>query len=143
MNMRNTLLLTCLFIFSNFSFAQNVKPGVTTGHKKRVESLDFSPDGKYVVSAGGPDDGYVILWELRTGRVVRKWDSADGSAANFKAAFDALFTQNGNNILIGSQGHPLQTWAYQENTFQAFDHKEDNDRAVSYTHLTLPTIYSV
>lgn len=41
-----------------------------SGHKYGVHSVCISADGRWVLSAGGPD-GTVVLWELATGRCVR------------------------------------------------------------------------
>ena len=39
------------------------------GHSDDVNSIDFSPDGKYVLS--GSEDNTLRLWELLDGREVR------------------------------------------------------------------------
>lgn len=46
-----------------------------SGHRFRINSIAFSPDGKLVVSAGGYDDsglgaGDLILWDAATGKKV-------------------------------------------------------------------------
>jgi WD40 repeat protein len=42
-----------------------------TGHSGRVNSVAFSPDGKKLAS--GSDDKTVIIWEVATGREIRRW----------------------------------------------------------------------
>jgi WD40 repeat protein len=45
-------------------------------HGAAVRSMAFSPDGALLVSSD--KQGTVIVWEAGTGRVVRRWDLADG-----------------------------------------------------------------
>src|SRR6056297_3650431 len=40
-----------------------------TGHSRAITSMDFSPDGKFLVT--GSRDTTLKLWELKTGRVLR------------------------------------------------------------------------
>eukprot|EP00804_Cyclotella_cryptica_P000671 CCRYP_014692-RD/>CCRYP_014692-RD protein AED:0.17 eAED:0.17 QI:0/0/0/1/0/0/2/0/691 len=40
-----------------------------------VRCLSVSPDGQFLVSGG--EDGVLRLWEVQTGRLVRKWDLAE------------------------------------------------------------------
>ena len=42
-----------------------------SGHTGRVRSISFDPTGQYLVS--GSDDRSVCLWEVRSGRCLRKW----------------------------------------------------------------------
>ncbi|MCA8955806.1 MAG: hypothetical protein KDC87_07020 [Planctomycetes bacterium] len=46
------------------------------GHEGEVDSLSFSPDGKSLVS--GARDGSTILWEVRTGKLLRRVRASDG-----------------------------------------------------------------
>src|SRR5215213_5861671 len=45
-------------------------------HGSAVRSMSFSPDGALLASTD--KQGVVIVWEAATGRVVRRWDLADG-----------------------------------------------------------------
>lgn len=45
-------------------------------HGSAIRSIAFSPDGALLVAAD--KQGCVIVWESGTGRVVRRWDLADG-----------------------------------------------------------------
>jgi WD40 repeat protein len=45
-------------------------------HGAAIRTLAFSPDGALIVAAD--KQGAVILWEAGTGRVVRRWQLADG-----------------------------------------------------------------
>lgn len=48
---------------------------VQKGHSTNVSAIDFSPDGKYLVS--GSDDKNIKLWEAGTGREIRTFVAQD------------------------------------------------------------------
>lgn len=33
-------------------------------HKVRVENVCFTQDGRYLISLGGRDDGYIVVWDV-------------------------------------------------------------------------------
>lgn len=43
-------------------------PKTLSGHQNRINSVEFSPDGKYLATAGG--DGYAKVWEVETGNLI-------------------------------------------------------------------------
>ncbi|KAL3807971.1 hypothetical protein ACHAXA_010773 [Cyclostephanos tholiformis] len=49
-----------------------------------VRCLGASPDGQFLVS--GDEDGFVRIWEVQTGRLLRSWDLNDVIAAVVKSA---------------------------------------------------------
>lgn len=51
-------------------FAQEPEVIVQQGHSNIVRSVDFSPDGKYIVSGGA--DKRAILWDARTGLELKR-----------------------------------------------------------------------
>ncbi len=110
--MRNTsILFAFLFLFPYISNAQKVKPGVSIGHSGKVVALQFSPDGRFVVSAGGDGDGFVKLWETKTGRLVKTWNPADNVSGFRKYSSDVAFLDD-QYILAASNGKPLQRWDF-------------------------------
>jgi WD40 repeat protein len=40
-------------------------------HKVAVQSVAFSPSGKYLATLGGSDDGTVVIWDMDPGRTRR------------------------------------------------------------------------
>jgi serine/threonine protein kinase/WD40 repeat protein len=51
------------------------------GHTELVYGLDFSPDGKYLASAGY--DGHVFVWDLAAGRQARQITDPNASATGW------------------------------------------------------------
>ncbi len=95
------LYLAILSIFSvapaqaqEAGFIQNL-----LGHRYEVHEVAFSPDGKYLVSAGGIKDrpGEVLLWEVATGRKVFSFQGHPDvvKAACFSPDGKYLFTAGG------------------------------------------------
>lgn len=33
-------------------------------HKVRVENVCFTRDGRYLISLGGRDDGFIVVWDI-------------------------------------------------------------------------------
>ncbi|KAL7438491.1 hypothetical protein ACHAXH_003503, partial [Discostella pseudostelligera] len=52
-----------------------VDPTTDESNVVPVRCLTVSPDGQFMVS--GSEDGVVRLWEVQTGRMVRKWDLSE------------------------------------------------------------------
>jgi ribosome biogenesis protein ERB1 len=62
--------------------ASDLRPFPTTkcieyedGEVGAVRCLSVSPDGQFMVSGG--EDGVARLFEVQTGRLIRKWDLGD------------------------------------------------------------------
>jgi WD40 repeat protein/transcriptional regulator with XRE-family HTH domain len=67
----------------------------------------FSPDGKYLVTAGGKGDGSAHLWDISTGKLVQ----------HFGGAFDSMssvaFSPDGKYIVTGSSDNIARLWDVQ------------------------------
>ncbi|KAK9168222.1 hypothetical protein Syun_000362 [Stephania yunnanensis] len=50
-------------------------------HQYGVACIAFSPDGKHLVSVGYPHDGYLCLWDWRSGKLVTKFKSTSSCSA--------------------------------------------------------------
>jgi WD40 repeat protein len=62
-------------------------------HSAQVNSIEFSPDGKLLASAG--DDACAILWDVATGKAVRRLPHPGAVSA-------VLFTPDGKTLLSAS-----------------------------------------
>ncbi len=79
------------------------------GHEYYLRSLAFSPDGTTALSGSqryGPAwpnetgiDGRLILWDLETGREIRRFDTVDDIS-------DITFNVDGSQVLTTSAMHP-------------------------------------
>ena len=72
------------------------------GHSGRVQSVVFSPDGKFVLSGG--TDKTIILWDLKADREVRRFiGHTDGVRS-------AVFSPDGKSALSGGIDKTMRLW---------------------------------
>jgi WD40 repeat protein/tRNA A-37 threonylcarbamoyl transferase component Bud32 len=76
------------------------------GHTSELVSLDFSPDGKRLASAGGSFDkpGEIILWNLTTGRAAAKLKGHAGRV------YRAAFSPDGQRLASASYDRLVKVW---------------------------------
>ena len=74
-------------------------------HKQKVQSLSFSPSGKYLVSLGGMDDNFVVLWNAKTGRQVTF------SPAHTENALVVKFYNSREDMFVSAGFHHLCRWS--------------------------------
>lgn len=72
------------------------------GHTGRVNAVRFTPDGRYVVSAG--DDHSICIHALRDGHLFRRL------IGHSKAVYDVAVTPNGRYIVSGSADGTVRVW---------------------------------
>jgi WD40 repeat protein len=63
-----------------------------------VSSLAFSPDGKYILTGGGEEDGSLKLWDLATGKEIWSVETEGSDVTSMS------FSPDGNLITVGRYG---------------------------------------
>ena len=66
------------------------------GHSGAVNSVCYSPDGKYLASASGVNDHTIKLWELATGRVVKTLTGHTGGINSVTYSLDGKYLASGS-----------------------------------------------
>ncbi|MFH0894293.1 MAG: WD40 repeat domain-containing protein [Bacteroidota bacterium] len=67
-NIYKYILFSACIFFWNLLTAQDAFISLQTGHSDAIQTLAFSPDGKYLASAG--NDNIIILWDFDRGKEV-------------------------------------------------------------------------
>ena len=72
------------------------------GHRSTIESVAFSPDGKFLVT-GGSNDKTARLWDVSTGRQLRVFNAPDGVDS-------VAVTSDGKSLVTGGEGGTARLW---------------------------------
>ena len=86
------------------------RKAVLNGHTNAATNVTFSPDGKFLASAGEENknqpggDQRVRLWEVSTGREVRQFIGHEGGV------FCVVFSPDGGQIFTGSRDLMIRVW---------------------------------
>jgi len=75
-------------------------------HKGKIQSLDFSPSGKYLATLGGEDDNKVVIWNLSTG------DAICGSTAANDSALLIKYYNKSDDLLVTAGKYNLRSWSF-------------------------------
>ncbi len=84
------------------SFSQKPELVVQMGHSGNVNSVAFSPDGKYALS--GSLDKTLKLWDVNTGKEIRTFQG------HSDIVFSVAFSPDGKYALSGSGDGTLKLW---------------------------------
>ncbi|MCL2806061.1 MAG: WD40 repeat domain-containing protein, partial [Treponema sp.] len=98
--------LVCVFavfaVLLSMAFAQEVEVFPQLGHSRDINSVAFSPDGKYVVS--GSNDNMIKLWDVSSGREIR---NLSGHVNNVNSV---AINHDGTRIISGSHDYSIRLW---------------------------------
>lgn len=75
---------------------------VQLGHSSDIRTINFSPDGRYIATAG--QDNTARLWETATGREIRRFEG------HIAVILSVAFTPDGHNILTGGLDGTVRLW---------------------------------
>jgi WD40 repeat protein len=73
------------------------------GHKERIYSLAFSPDGNYLVSGSG--DHLVKLWGVESQKEVTSLEGHGG------CVYSVVFSPDGKYLASGSDDNTVKLWS--------------------------------
>jgi WD40 repeat protein len=75
-----------------------------TIHKSLIQSLCFSYNEKYLVSLGGAEDNYLIVWDVETGKAI------SGTTAGTDFVHQVKFFNTADDQLITCQNFGIKIW---------------------------------
>lgn len=73
-------------------------------HKYLIQSLCFSDNEKYLVSLGGAEDNYLIVWDVQTGKAIC------GNAAGTDYVHQVKFFNKTDEKMISVQNYGIRIW---------------------------------
>jgi WD40 repeat protein len=118
MCIRKVFLFVLLFHFVCSSFAQEPKLVLPVGHTGRINSADFSPDGKFIATAS--DDKTAKIWDIRSGKELH---TLYGHTKNVTSA---KFSSDGKRITTISNDNTIRIWdVASSNLLQTLEADED------------------
>jgi WD40 repeat protein/tetratricopeptide (TPR) repeat protein len=88
------------------------------GHTKQVNSIEFSPNGKYLVS--GSDDNIVKLWDMKGKKIDEL--SPNGNSKEDKSSESikrVRFSPRGTHTISASSSGQIKLWNLNENTVRS------------------------
>ncbi len=98
------------------------------GHSGTVNSFGFSGDGKYL--ATGSDDSSVVIWDWRTGEIVKSL-----TVKPEQAIWAVAFSPTDNCVVFGGTDDTVRLWNFEnENTFKTLITLNENVTSLNYSN---------
>lgn len=76
------------------------------GHMDRVNCICFTPDGKYLISAGGPFDKSIKIWDTMSWEIVR---TLIGHTSDVNSI---VISSDGKYVISGSWDKTIKVWDF-------------------------------
>ena len=109
------------------------------GHTSSLNSIDFSPDGKYILTSG---DNTAKVWNAVSGKLLLD------ITGHFLAVVSAYYSPNGSKIITASRDSTVKIWdAATGNLITTFFKAESPIISASFSsdgnQILVTTVYSV
>jgi WD40 repeat protein len=117
-------LLSLFLLFCPALNAQQPEVVIQIGHMEKINSIDISPDGKWVISASS--DQTVKLWDIETGKELRTF------SGHANEIYAVAFLQDGKSFISVSSDKTSKQWNIEkENEVKTFAGHTSDIRALS------------
>ncbi|MCT7995296.1 WD40 repeat domain-containing protein [Laspinema sp. C5] len=78
------------------------------GESATIQSLAFSPDGRFIALGGGRNDPRIEIWDLQQEKRIRHWKTSQNRVLAL------TFSPDGNTLVSSADGGAIEVWDVQE-----------------------------